>query len=170
MQKNDFITEKFFSHLIKNGVSLSTIKNYKSDIKHFSDWMIRSVKSLGVFAETLTEALPFINNSTALLYKSFLENSAIPGKTINRKLSSLRKLSTFLVENQVIHFDFTSQTKNIQTRPVKEIKAEPYKVEGVINDFENFLIKEKISKNTIKNYLSDIKQFFIWIESQKLSN
>lgn len=170
MQKNDFITEKFFSHLIKNDVSLSTIKNYKSDIKHFSDWIIRSVKSLGVFADNLTEALPFISNSTAISYLTFLESSAIPVKTINRKLSSLRKLSGFLVENQVLHFDFVSEIKNIQISTKKISRVETYKIEGIISDFQTFLEKEKTSKNTIKNYLSDIKQFFLWIESQKISN
>lgn len=169
MQKNDFIAQEFFNYLVKNGVSSSTLKNYKSDIKHFSDWITRSVKSLGVFAESLTEVTPFINSSTAQSYKSFLESIGSPSKTINRKLSTLRKLSGFLLSNNILHFDFVSETKNIQEAQPKT-KTNTNKIETIFKDFQIYLENEKTSKNTIKNYLSDIKQFFSWIDSQKLSN
>ncbi len=34
----------------------------------------------------------------------------------------------------------------------------------LIDNFEDFLKAEKVSKNTIKNYLSDIRQFINWLE------
>jgi site-specific recombinase XerD len=38
-----------------------------------------------------------------------------------------------------------------------------------IVQFEKHLEAEKVSKNTIKNYLSDIKQFISWLEEKNQS-
>lgn len=159
----DTISENFYTFLLSSGVSQSTLKNYKSDIKHFSEWLVRSVKSLGVYAENLSESLPFINSKTAESYKSELLKLGVPSKTINRKLSTLRKLSSYFVQNEILSFEFTNSITNIQN---ESTKASPSKTELIIKDFENYLIREKISKNTIKNYLSDINQFFSWINNQ----
>ncbi len=159
----DTISENFYTFLLSSGVSQSTLKNYKSDIKHFSEWLVRSVKSLGVYAENLTESIPFINSKTAENYKVELLNSGVPSKTINRKLSTLRRLSSYFIQNEILNFEFTNSVTNIQNQTVK---ANPSKNELIIKDFENYLIREKVSKNTIKNYLSDINQFFSWINNQ----
>lgn len=91
----------------------------------------------------------------------------MPIKTINRRLSSLRKLSEFLLKTKLLEFDFCAGVKNIQL--IQE-KPKTDKTESILLDFHQYLENEKISKNTIKNYLSDIKQFFNWVEKTNQLN
>jgi site-specific recombinase XerD len=51
----------------------------------------------------------------------------------------------------------------------RQIKKKPG-IDPVIKDFRSFLEAEKVSPNTIKNYLSDIKQFITWLESNQPVN
>jgi site-specific recombinase XerD len=41
---------------------------------------------------------------------------------------------------------------------------------NVVYDFERFLEKEKVSKNTSKNYVSDVKQFVSWLKEETQIN
>jgi len=38
----------------------------------------------------------------------------------------------------------------------------------LVEAFKKELIQEKVSDNTIKNYLSDIKHFFSWVEKTSI--
>ena len=137
-----------------------TLKNYKSDITHFSSWFINRIRNLGTFAENFEETIPFINLETSKEYKEALVRANTASKTINRRLSTLRNLSRFLHSNQILDFDFMNGTQNIiKTQTINE-------VELVINEFKRHLASERISPNTIKNYVSDVKQFFSWIDAK----
>jgi site-specific recombinase XerD len=45
------------------------------------------------------------------------------------------------------------------------VKKPKSKVDPIVNDFRAHLEAEKISANTIKNYVSDVRQFLTWLES-----
>jgi len=44
------------------------------------------------------------------------------------------------------------------------------KLHPLISEFEKHLTSEKVSQNTIKNYLSDIRQFFQWVEKNDVAS
>ena len=94
-----------------------------------------------------------------------IENN-MPLKTVNRRLSTLRHLSRFLVSTQVIDSDFMQGIENSTT--AKEVKQIRISDHPSIEEFRGYLESEKISPNTIKNYLSDIKQFFNWVETRQI--
>lgn len=157
---SDKLIENFLSHLLLSGVSQPTLKNYKSDIVHFSSWFIGKIRKLGTFADGFEEVVPFINLETSSEYKDFMINTNTASKTVNRRLSTLRNLSRYLHSNHILDFDFMSTTKNIiKYQTINE-------VEIVINEFKRHLISEKVASNTIKNYMSDVKQFFAWLEQK----
>ena len=155
--KNNFI--KYLSSL---GISPKSHKNYRSDLNHFLAWAILKIRSFGSFAESLTETVPFLSPDLAQAYKSFMKENSFPDKTINRRLSTLRHLSRYLVASQVIDSDFMTTIENITTAKQPRSKVEP-----VVNEFRAYLEAEKISPNTVKNYLSDIRQFLTWLESNQ---
>jgi len=79
----------FVKYLDNLGVTPATHKNYRSDLTHFTGWLILRVRAFGSYVETLTDALPFLNRNLSLEYRSYLFENHIPVKTINRRLSTL---------------------------------------------------------------------------------
>ena len=149
----DAITDKFIKYLIDRGVSVKTLKNYTSDVNNFSSFVTQNVKSLGGSAEGLTEAIPFLTSDTASNYKKYLSNANASVSTVNRRLSTLRSLAKFLKEEGVIEDNSALSTTSIQDKEDK-----------TLSDFAKYLQGQKVSKNTAKNYISDIRQFIAWIE------
>lgn len=158
----DILTANFIKFLENLSVSQKTLKNYKSDITHFTAWIILKVKSLGSSAENLSEAVPFINSNSASEYKAFLIKNNYPAKTINRRLSTLRHFAQSLIKFELLDFNFTDSITNLPL-------SQPSPAKSFIVQFEKHLNNQKISKNTLKNYLSDIRQFLTWIEKQNLT-
>ena len=82
--------------------------------------------------------------------------------SLERHLSSLRKFFNFLkLEGTVAHSPFERLGPGNQ-----KFAADPYR----IKDFKNYLYVYNASHLTIKNYLIDIKQFFVWAETVTTSN
>lgn len=157
----DKITFNFIAYLHDQGVSSLTLKNYKSDTESFTGWLILKVRSLGVAVEQLTECIPFVSKSFAREYCDFLLLNATSTPTVNRRLSTLRHLARYLTINQIVDFDFMADLPNFGTVAKKETKS------ALVDEFSQFLIKEKASESTVKNYLSDVKHFLTWIEANR---
>jgi site-specific recombinase XerD len=148
----DIIKQNFFEYLKSLGVSAASHKNYRSDLNHFSDWLILKVRSMGSSVDTFSEAIPFLNSQVANEYKTYLSKENVSVKTINRRLSTLRHLSRFLVSSETVDFDFMKGETNV-------IQGQDYTFD-IVNRFAKFLENEKVSENTSKNYLSDVRQLF----------
>ncbi|KKQ92588.1 MAG: hypothetical protein UT58_C0026G0005 [Microgenomates group bacterium GW2011_GWC1_39_7b] len=157
---NDFTRKNFIKHLDTLELSAKTHKNYRSDLGHFVGWLILRIRSLGSYVTTLTETVPFMNKDIPFEYKSFLMENNIPVKTINRRLSTLRHLAKFLVISNLINTNLMDGVENIsQSNKVVKNTSDP-----LIDEFRIHLETEKVSKNTIKNYVSDVRQFLVWLE------
>jgi site-specific recombinase XerD len=161
----DSIKTGFAKYLDSLGISAKSHKNYRSDLNHFTAWAILKVKSFGSFAESLSEIVPFLSNDLALDYKSFMGENSYPDKTINRRLSTLRHLSKFLVSSQVVDSDFMSGIDNLSFTKHIKVKTDP-----IFNEYRAYLESEKISPNTIKNYLSDVRHFLAWLKTNQIIN
>jgi site-specific recombinase XerD len=159
--KNMF--KNFEEYLINQvGISKSSLKYYRSDLSHFKQWIILKIKTLGILAENLSETVPFISRQLAKEYKEYLLTNNIAVKTSNRRLSTLRHFARFLVLNDIVNFDFMEDIEN--SKLGSNISFE----EKIIQDFANFLSTEKVSQNTSKNYIADIKQFMSWLQDKNL--
>lgn len=161
----DSVKKEFIKYLDSLGLSPKSHKNYRSDLTHFLAWAILKIRTFGSYVESLTEIVPFLSLDLSREYKSYLYENSAPPKTINRRLSTLRHLSKFLTATQIADTDFMAGVENILLSPKKITKAEP-----IIDSFKAYLEAEKVSPNTVKNYLSDIKQFMTWLESNQSTN
>lgn len=161
---SDKSLKSFFEYLSKRSLSSKTLKFYKSDLSHFAGWMMFKVRTWGIFAETVNEIIPFINNKLAQEYRHFLVQNHVPSKTINRRLSTLRHLARFLLLSQIVNFDFMNGISNIST-----VTNDFTSIHPLLAEFEKKLEAEKVSKNTVKNYVSDIRHFINWLETNHQS-
>jgi site-specific recombinase XerD len=159
----DKISKDFLNYLSSLGISPKSFKNYKSDISHFTGWLIFKAKTWGVLAETLTDTIPFLNKDLASEYKECLLEKKVAVKTVNRKLSTLRHLANFFLVSQILDFDFMEGVGNISSQSLSVKGKYQYLVQG----FNDHLVSQKASPNTIKNYLSDIKHFIFWLEEKE---
>ena len=157
-QNTDKVVKKFLEYIGLLGVSKKTEKNYRSDISNFTLWMMNTVRTWGVAAGNLAETVPFINKQTGFEYKKHLRNKTTSTKTINRRLSTLRHFGRFLAGSQMVDFDFMEKVTNVSTKKSRS--------SDLISNFEAHLTTEKVSRNTIKGYLSDTRQFLNWLEKQ----
>lgn len=144
--------QKFYQYLTDLGISAKSHKNYRSDVNHFSQWLVFKVRSMGLSVETFSEAIPFLRPEVADEYKKFMNKNSVPVKTVNRRLSTLRHLSRFLVSSDTLDFDFMKGQTNITQAHDDSFDA--------VNRFAKFLESQKVSKSTSKNYLSDVRQLF----------
>lgn len=151
------ISNLFHQYLVKSGFSKSSIKNYLSDLIFFEKWFTRDIKSTGASPRGLEELIPFIGKDTAQNFQNYLLNSGTALKTKNRRLSTMRKFSQFLYVSEILNFDFSKRVKNIKDKP--QISSS-----NLLDEFKSHLIEKKMSKNTIKNYVSDVNQFFSWLD------
>jgi site-specific recombinase XerD len=161
--KTDLIKKEFVNYLNSLGISPLSLKNYRSDLSHFIAWAILKVRSYGSYVESLTEIVPFLNASIGREYKNFMAENSVPAKTLNRRLSTLRHLSKFMLTSHASENDFTQGIENVSTNLIKKVKPNP-----VFNDFRTYLENEKVSPNTIKNYISDIRHFLTFHPSLSL--
>lgn len=152
--------QDFLNYLQNKKLSKISLKNYKSDISHFTSWLIMKLRSAGSYVENLDDSFPFLNTELVKDYVNFLNENKTPRKTINRRLSSIRNLSNYLQEKNIFDFDFTQGIQNIKHQSItKDISLMP-----IVLEFKAFLESEKVSPATIKNYTSDVKQFIAWLE------
>jgi len=155
----DKIIAEFENYLITSGISKRTVKYYRSDINHFKSWVLSELKSLGVIADDLSCAIPFLNETYAKEYKTYLVENKLSLKTTNRRLSALRRLSKYLLYSQIVSTDFAKDLTN--TNPIKQDNVFS---RNILQEFQKYLEAEKTSRNTIKNYVADIRQFIVWFE------
>ncbi len=155
---------QFENYLQKTGITKKSIKNYKSDISHFMGWAILKLKTIGTYIENLSDLSPFLTSKFITEYLSYMIGNNFPRQTVNRRLSTLRHLSKFLIASQIIDFDFMGSIQNL---PSEELKlSSSLSNHKSVHDFRSFLEAQSVSKNTIKNYMSDVKQFLTWLENK----
>jgi len=162
----DRVKSKFLKHLRQEGVRENTIKFYLSDLNHFSDWLIKTVSSWGSIAQNLTESLPYLSEEIADLYKKQLISEFKSIKTVNRKLTTVRRFSSFLIRAGLLSHDFAKNLTNVSENKIQQTNLVSAKTEDLLASYKEHLKANNASDYTIRNYLADIKQFLAWMEEQ----
>jgi len=142
----------FKKFLIAENLSPVTLKNYLSDLRHFLGWSILKLKSKNekINLENINylDFLEKINEPIIEEYKNYLIINSIPLKTINRRLSTIRKFFSFCISQGWLN-----------QNPAKKIKNENFNKEEILKSFQEDLKKENLDQNTIKSYLITIREF-----------
>jgi len=141
----------FKKFLLAENVSPITLKNYLSDLRHFFGWIILKTKAQNKKNFESLSPLEFLNQideSFVEEYKNYLVVNAIPAKTINRRLSTLRKFFSFCISQGWL-----------KENPAKKIQNLKLKIDSIISSFALSLEKENLDQKTIKSYLEVVQEF-----------
>lgn len=152
------LENQFGLYLQSKNVSAISQKNYLSDLRHFLGWFILVLKSKSISVDHTSPSslCSFITQELVNRYKTFLTLNQVAQKTANRRLSTLRKFCSFCLSQGWLEQNPAKKVANIG------MKKDP--VEQIVKKFGQSLNEEGTSKVTIKNYLSDIRQFLTWTE------
>lgn len=137
----------FKDNLRENDKSEITIKNYVSDVRRFLEWLEERKGTLEPFTLSASEIQTYKNKLT----------SQLDPASFKRHLSSLNQFLYFLVKINVLTSteSLTSSTENKEDEFERTLK---------FNEFKLFLRENQASDLTVKNYLSDVKQFMHWLK------
>jgi hypothetical protein len=96
----DELIKTFSRHLQKLRLAQTSIRYYLSDIRVFLRFVYQIAGEDKIFPEAFES------------YENYLKSGTLPTKTINRKLSSLRLFSAFLLKQGVLKEDVMARVKN----------------------------------------------------------
>lgn len=139
-------------------VSGKTLRNYRADLSHFLGWATLHLSSRGINIQSPDSIIPHFTSFVVASYKGYHLENKIPESTTNRRLSTLRNFGRFLAKINLVSQNPTELVTNIK----KTISPEE-KINAIVHDFEKDLKKEGISSVTLKNYISDVRQFLLWV-------
>ncbi len=146
------LLQRFVNFLLdqKPKPSLLTVKNYKADIGQFISWFEKELNSIFDPSKVTLQIFEIYKNTRGLSEKS-----------IQRHISSLRKFFEFLKLEKMI---FQNPLEKLTVSAEALAKEDPW----MLRNFKSFLYEYKKSKLTMKNYISDVKNFFAWLEEVSL--
>ncbi len=143
----------FREFLIAENVSPITLKNYLSDFRHFAGWVV-SFSPISSIASI--EALDSILVQN---YKAYLMSCQLPLKTINRRLSTLRKFCSFCIFQGWMKENPAKKILNVKSPACRQARQiSNLNQDQILKQFENYLLKQNIDQKTITNYLDDVQE------------
>ena len=141
------LPNQFKQYLTTQGVSPNTLRNYLADLRNFAAW---AEKEYDLRDEAL---LVKLDSATVARYQAHLADLSLSLSTINRRLSTIKKLKSFALSQGLV------------TPPRLETQAQTpaNNQQALLKEFEAELKKKHASPNTRKNYLSDVNHFLNWL-------
>lgn len=138
----------FKEFLLSKNKSRVTIRNYLSDLSHFIEWYQNEFNK--------TYSKDAVTSYTIALYREHCLSHGLTNRSLDRHLSSLRSYFSYLIIQKLIQINPFHENKELYQEIPPYINA--------IKQFKNYLYENNISNLTIKNYISDLKQFFAWLD------
>lgn len=114
---------KFKAFLLAVNISAISLRNYLSDIRHFFGWLLSSGKYKE--NESIEDNIKAINSIVVEEYRNH-HRTALPVKTINRRLSALRKFLQFCQKEGLITENPAKTVSNISSVIKKDKPKQQY--------------------------------------------
>lgn len=151
----------FKKYLTAENISADSIKNYLSDYRHFIGWLSHLLSTQGITEPLLDAFMNSLTTSRIQEYKAHLVGDGIPEKTINRRLSTVRKFCAFCISQQWLK---TNPAKAVENKQHTET-ASSETVGHYLKIYAYSLQSAKIKKQKIDEMLADVQEFLTVINS-----
>ncbi|MEK7182952.1 MAG: site-specific integrase [Patescibacteria group bacterium] len=153
------LPEYFTQYLKERAVSQKTVRNYLSDLSHFLGWTTLKLRTAGFQVKGEWDILPHFTPLLVTEYTHFQLSNTVPPRTINRRLATLRQFGQFLNSQGFLLANPTENVTNV------EVHEEPLPQTHLLAAFKMHLEKDKVSRKTIRNYVSDVRGFLVFLET-----
>lgn len=156
----------FKKYLLAGNVAPVTVKNYLSDFRHFWGWLIFKLRAnTGVDLAQIgrEKIISYLRVANLQEYRDYLVENNLPRKTINRRLSTLRKFCSFCILQGWMEKNPAKQISNV--KKIKRLEKD-VSLDQALNKFKEKLANEAGAEKT-SLIISDIKEFFETTSSKK---
>lgn len=163
---------KAFTAYLTNVQRLSSlsVRNYLSDLNHFWDWLEKNRQLLTIDCQEklnltdLSDLSPIwsINIASLEKYKNYILGVGSAKSTIKRRLATIRTFCQFCFSQ-----GWLKQNLSLTLINPSKIKIENKEIHDIISQFGTFLRDQNASKNTVKNYVADVRNFLQYAANQK---
>ena len=165
----------FKEYLLAGNQKHVSIKNYLSDIRHFFGWLVSSDLQRSVVDSYESDKQKNVSKSSEIVpkqleklltpavinnYKNYFIANNLPRKTINRRLSTLRKFCSFCISQGWLKQNPAKKVTNI-INTNNEITLPESSYDGILKQFQSHLMSMNIDHITITNYLNDVRELLI---------
>jgi site-specific recombinase XerD len=154
----------FKEYLLAGNAQPVSVKNYLSDYRHFFGWLNLYTKSNTPFQQSVStnfnefQYISAICKQTILDYKSYLIDNSLPIKTINRRLSTVRKFCSFCISQGWMKENVAKHIPNVTQNNAENYAEQRGKLQ-LLEEFKNDLKKDFGKTQLINSYLEDVKEF-----------
>lgn len=153
---------KLYLSLTKK-LSSRSVKNYLSDWRHFWQWLTLTLISQGKIgpqeAIKSESVIPWLNVDLLDRYKIYLSANNIAQSTVKRRLATVRIFCQFCLDQGWLKQNPALFLEN--PRPGKEKTGLEKEINDLLSRFGLWLKEQGASKNTIKNYVADVRKYLI---------
>jgi len=137
------------------GLAARTVKNYLSDFRHFWGWLILTTQTP---IEPKDNLIARITPSLLSRYKSYLLTNDIAKSTVKRRLATVRIFCQFCLDQR-----WLKQNPALKLENPPSADAGEKEIHRLLSQFGAYLKKQRASKNTVKNYVADVRQYLLTI-------
>ncbi len=149
----------FHKYLLAENVSSPTVRNYLSDLRHFLGWWEFKLKTNQVVIQSEIQIIDYLNPDYVREYKSYLVDNELPLKTVNRRLSTLRKFCSFCIQQGWMKENSAKQISNHKSDLLVDHSSQ------IINSYKHSLQDKPDLKYPVEQSVQDITEFFTIINS-----
>ena len=136
------------------GLTARTVKNYLSDFRHFWSWLILATRTIKPQKKIIAKITPLL----LFRYKSYLLTNNIAKSTVKRRLATVRIFCQFCLDQR-----WLKQNPALRLENPPSANAREKEIHRLLSQFGAYLKKQRASKNTIKNYVADVRQYLLTI-------
>lgn len=156
---------KLFLNSGNKKISPISINNYLSDLRHFFGWIVLTIKTRDLpikFASDDYQQIlsQFLTEEMVQSYADYLRANNIPMRTINRRLSTLRKFCSFCIAQGWIKTNPAKVIVNVKDRQKRPDSQDS------LTDFSEYVMRSEANNNIAKNLIDDLKEFFVISSNQ----
>lgn len=147
----------FKKYLLAGNTKTISIKNYLSDLRHFFGWAalnVQSTQSTNQSSSYIVFIKSILSEESINQYVSYLNTNTIPIKTINRRLSTLRKFGHFCIsqgwitQNPALHIANSKDPQNLSN------------INAAIDQFAREMKTNRLDNTIITNSSETIRELF----------
>ncbi len=147
----------FKKYLIAENFSLVSLKNYLSDFRHFAGWFDFYLKFKNNQFNNFIEIVKQVKDTTIFKYRNYLIESKLPHKTINRRLSTIRKFCSFCISQGWLKENPAKKITNIKnshiSKNIKEIQDKKASLSPKNNNITSKILEiSQLFLKKIKNF------------------
>lgn len=157
----------FKEYLLAGNKTAISVKNYLSDFRHFIGWLTFYIQNESIVVDknfdiTKPETIQFYLTGAAIdHYKAYLIENSIPLRTINRRLSTVRKFCSFCISQGWMKNNPGKQIANIQSESLHlDVESKT-----MLDKYRTTLQQKQNNQHSIANSLNDIEEFLHIISS-----